>query len=85
MAEHSGMSPFLVHLDGPGKPPTAMMLPVRLKPLRKRLWAALCFAWSLWIPPWDRVDHGSHSSLRSPLVAWRVAWGIHHDDMEALR
>jgi hypothetical protein len=54
--------------------------PTKLCPLWKRVRRTLSAAWTFWIPPWDRADHDCYSSLRSPVLAWQVAWDIHHDD-----
>jgi len=71
---------FLIY--HPGDPvPCWEMRPCRLAPLWRRLLATMTAAWTFWIAPWDRRDHEEWSSLRSPVLAVRVAWGIHGDDM----
>jgi hypothetical protein len=57
----------------------------RLSPLHRRAWRALCAAWEFWIKPWDREDYDYYGGLRSPWLAWTVAWGIHDDDTEVVK
>jgi hypothetical protein len=57
----------------------------RLCPIWKRASRALSAAWEFWIKPWDREDYDCYSGLRSPWLAWKVAWGIHDDDAEVVR
>jgi hypothetical protein len=53
--------------------------PTRLAPLWLRARRALSAAWELWIKPWDRGDYDCYEGLRSPWLAWSVAWGIWKD------
>jgi hypothetical protein len=62
------------------KPPAT-----RLRPLRQRLRSALSATWEFWIKPWDREDHDYYEGLRSPWLAWSVAWHIHHDARERIK
>lgn len=50
-----------------------------LRPLWYRLFMAMRAFSDFWIRPWDRRDYDAYEGLRSPLLAWSVAWGIWHD------
>lgn len=53
--------------------------PKALRPLWWRVREAVRSAWTYWIPPWDRTDHDYYEGLRSPALAWWVAWNTWHD------
>jgi|SRR5579872_3591597 len=56
-----------------------MPAPTELAPIWLRLKRSAIAAWSFWIPPTDKEDHDYYEGLRSPFLAWSVAWGIHHN------
>jgi hypothetical protein len=58
----------------------------RVSPIWMRLWRAARFAVKLWVPWWmPEEDVYGEADRISLLLAWEVAWGIHHDDTETVK
>lgn len=60
--------------------------PTRLASLWKRLKRAAEFAWEMYDPWWQpEVDIYGVMGRIELRLAWRIAWGMHHDDREVIR